>query len=262
MRTALLGALCTLAAIATSTPASGQWQRIVLSEKGEFEDIPSPHPLSYFTDNPFLRDDGDELCISCTPDDKAASGQKYSIRTVVNPLGTLAGFPVVDLLYSVTAPNQPDRNGVSWKSILVQVGRDSYREIFHLQAFYVTTSLKAARIIKSGNETILATADSDGGNAGNCWEHYWWFDSSGPHSLDFSRLGSAIHRVPKNTVFTLSCSTLDFESGEVHSWVQKAGAVCKACGYVGDVPARFRLNGFVVVPVTVGFVPGAGLTQQ
>lgn len=185
MRIVALGLLCAWLAIAAHTPARGQWQRIVLSGKGEFDDIASPHPLSYFTRNSFLRDDSNEFCISCTPDDKAGSGRKYSVRTAINPVGTLADFPVVDLLYSITARNQPSGYKVTWKSILVQVSRDSYREIFHLQAFYTTASLKPSRIIQSGNEKILATVDSDGGNAGNCWEHYWWFDRSGPHSLNF-----------------------------------------------------------------------------
>lgn len=263
MRIVALGLLCAWLAIAAHTPARGQWQRIVLSGKGEFDDIASPHPLSYFTRNSFLRDDSNEFCISCTPDDKAGSGRKYSVRTAINPVGTLADFPVVDLLYSITARNQPSGYKVTWKSILVQVSRDSYREIFHLQAFYTTASLKPSRIIQSGNEKILATVDSDGGNAGNCWEHYWWFDRSGPHSLNFSRLGAAISdQVPKNAVFTISCSTLDFESSQVHDWVQKADARCHACDYVGEVTARFRLDGFVVVPVAISFKPGDPNSQR
>ena len=48
----------------------------------------------------------------------------------------------MDVLYSVSARNNPDENEVKWKSILVQVGRDSYKEIFHLQAFYSTVFLE------------------------------------------------------------------------------------------------------------------------
>src|SRR5207249_10579041 len=47
-----------------------QWQRTVFSGKGQFTDVPTPHPLSYFTADPFLRDDGGDFCEVCTPPDK------------------------------------------------------------------------------------------------------------------------------------------------------------------------------------------------
>jgi hypothetical protein len=63
--------------------------------------------------------------------------------------------------------------GVTWKSVLVQAGEDSYLEIFHLQAFYPDVTLAPSRIVQSGNEGVLVTMDRDGGNSGGCWEGYW-----------------------------------------------------------------------------------------
>ncbi len=252
-----------LLAIALCMPASAQWSRPVFSGKGEFNDIPSPHPLSYFAANPFLRDDGNDLCLLCTPEDKAKSAQRYSIRTVVKPVGALTGFHILDVLYFVSERDNPDGNEVKWKSILVQVGSDSYREIFHLQAFYTTVSIEPSRIIQSGSERVLATFDSDGGNGGGCWEGYWWFDRSGPHSLDFSKLRSAINdRVPEKALFRISCSDLDLKSQQIHSGVQKAEARCGGCDYVGEVTARFRLDGFIAVPVAISFKPADPQPQQ
>jgi len=92
-------AVVALLTFAAAVPATAQWQRVVLSGKGKSVDVPAPHALSYFTANPFLRDDANEFCELCTPSGKAASSQKYTIRSMVRPVGVLAGYRVVDVLY-------------------------------------------------------------------------------------------------------------------------------------------------------------------
>ena len=242
---------------ALSLPATGQWQRLVFSGKGGFDDLPSEHPLSYFTANPFLRDDGDDLCGLCTPDDKAKSARHYSIRTEVKPVGALAGYRIVDVLYYVGSLELNAKlTDVKWKSILVQVGPNRFKEIFHLSAFYTTVSIEPSRIIQSGNEQVLATMDGDGGNGGGCWESYWWFDHSGPHRLDFTGLSIAIgERVPKHTHYQISCENLDLEAQEVKAAVQKIPATCHACDWIGEFTARFRLDGANAIPLDVRFKP-------
>src|SRR5277367_6138888 len=176
---------CLLLFGALSLPVAGQWRRLVFSGKGGFDDVPVDHPLSYFTANPFLRDDGDDLCALCTPEGKAKSIQRYSVRTVVRPVGVLAGYRIVDVLYYVGSRDlNADLTDVKWKSILVQVGPDRFKEIFHLSVFYTTVSIEPSRIVQSGAEQVLSTMDGDGGNGGGCWEGYWWFDQTGPHRLD------------------------------------------------------------------------------
>ena len=242
-----------LIAIALCLPASGQWSRVVFSGKGESTDIPSAHSLGYFTRSPVLRDDGDDLCELCTPTGKAKSALKYSIRAAVRPVGNLAGYPVVDVLYSIGSRGDPSSD-VKWKSILVRVGPDSYREIFHLQAFYSTISIQPSSIVASGSERVLATMDFDGGVAGDCWEGYWWFDRAGPHALDFSRLEAAmLNAVPKSTNFNVHCSNLDLKSQSVRSGVQKAHPECHACDWVGEVTAKFRLAGAIAEPTEITF---------
>jgi len=246
--------LTALVLTAQSYPASAHWQRIVYSGKGSFTDSPPPHALGYFTANPFLHDEGDDLCADCTPPGRLKSAATYSIRTVVSLVGTLHGYRILDVLYYVARRDSPANDEVKWKSILVQVAPDRYREIFFLSTFYVTVAISPSQIVQSGTEPVLATMDSDGGNGGGCWEGYWWFDSTGPHPLDFSPLAAAIaKRTPPNSRYNLSCSSLNLAASQVQTGVQKADANCHACDWIGQVTARFRLHGPLVTPVEITF---------
>lgn len=232
--------------VASSTLS--QWQRILISGKGERMDAPFTHPLGYFTANPYLRDDGGDLC--CGPDGLAASEQKYSISAEVQRLGTVAGFPIVQILYRVGPRGESEPAKVRWKFLLVQTGKDLYREIYHLQAYYIVPALKSAEIIKVGDEEILATNDGDGGNGGGCFEGYWWFDSAGPHQLDFSHVRAAILKhIPSSATFSTTCSALHLHEEEITSYVQAANP--------GWVTASFQLQGAVAVPTSVTYKPDA-----
>lgn len=253
------GLLFTILTAALCLPASAQWNRTVFSGKGEFQDIPSPHPLSYFTANPFLRDDGNDLCVLCTPEGRAKSALKYSLHTVVQPVGSLAGYRILEVLYSggKRNANEPGYDKLSWKSILVRTGPNRYKEIFHLQPAGTDEPLKPSGIIPSGNERVLATMDSDGGNSGGCWDGYWWFDRTGPHRLDFSRVEAAIkNALPENARFSIQCSNLDLKAELIRSGVQKSDAQCHACDWIGEVTARFRIAGPIVEPTAINFKPG------
>jgi len=246
--------LSSLFTAALCLPAGAQWNRTVFSGKGESQDIPTPHPLSYFTANPFLRDDGDDLCDLCTPEGRAKSALKYSLHVAVRPIGTLAGYRILDVLYDGSQREHPGQIEINWKSILVRVGPDRYKEIFHLQESGTDRPIEPSSIVSSGGEQVLATMNSDGGNAGGCWEGYWWFDWSGPHALDFSRVETAVKNgVPDNTRFSIHCSDLDLKSGLARSGVQKSDAQCHACDWIGEVTAQFRLSGPIVEPISVDF---------
>jgi hypothetical protein len=166
---------------------------------------------------------------------------------MVKPVGVLAGYRVVDVLYYPSPRANASVTEAKWKSILVQTGTDRYVEIFHLQAFYTTASVEPSRILHSSNEAVLVTMDLDGGNGGGCWEGYWWFDSTGPHPLDFSRLETAIRERlsaahQEDARVQISCSNLNLNSQQVNSGVQKSQAQCQACDRVGKLTARFRLD--------------------
>ena len=162
-----------LLTVALCLPASGQWNRIVFSGKGESTDIPASHSLRYFTANPVLRDDGNDFCVLCTPEGRARSAEQYSIRPIVHPVGVLAGYRIVDVLYEIGKRGDSGQPQVGWKSILVRVGHDRFKEIFHLQASGGPPPLKPSSIVTSGNERVLSSMDFDGGVGGGCWEGYW-----------------------------------------------------------------------------------------
>ena len=231
--------------------ANEHWARIVFSGKGRFTDTPVSHSLTFFTANPLLRDDGDDLCTDCRTLESRAR-DTASLTSKLTAVGTLAGFKIWDLIYSGTYKNLP----VNWKSVLVQTGPDRYAEIYHLQASGLLNHLSPTRIVHASAETILATGDPDGGNGGGCWEAYWWFDKSGPHQIDFSVLAPAIaSRVPPRARFSTSCSEVRLEDAEIESWVQDRNANCHACGLLGKVTAHFRLHGARVDPLNITFVP-------
>ena len=181
-----------------------------------------PHPLRYFTNKPRV------------------AGAKAKVQEVA----TLAGYRILDVLYWLD-------DEAKAKSILVQVGPDQYREIYYLEGIRPVTE---SRIGGWGSDNVLITMDSDGGNAGGCIEEYWWFDQAGPHVLDFSRLIAAIAaKVAPDGAYRITCGNIDFDKGEAHGWVKQAGADCHACGWIGQVTARFEMNRWVVEPIEVTY---------
>jgi hypothetical protein len=239
-----------------SSPSWGQWQRILYSGKGESRDTQSAHPLTYFTSNPFLRDDGADFCDDCrTAKSKAESAKNYTASTEMHDVGTFSGFRVVEILYQFVDHRRAEQVKMGWKSILVQKGSDKYVEIYHLQASYTTAVLSPAKLVRVGDETVLMTQDSDGGNGGGCWEAYWWFDAKGPHAVDFSPLIQEItKRLPPASIFVSSCWALHFEDQEVKSYVEKADAEGRASEALGEVTAHFRLHGAIAEATDVNFV--------
>jgi hypothetical protein len=240
-----------VSAVGVPADTLANWQRIILSGKGESTDFPAPHFLSYFTAIPFLRDDGGDLCVECAPGGLSEAERRYVITSEVQRLGNLAGFPIVQILYRVGPREASEPAKIRWKSLLVQTGKDLYREIYHLQAYYILPPLQSAEIDSVGNEKILATDDSDGGNGGGCFDAYWWFDSSGPHQLDFSRVKAAITKhVPLGATFWTTCRALRLEDEEIETPVQSRDGG-------GEVTVDFRLDGAVAVPVSVRYAPNS-----
>jgi len=240
-----------------SSPSRGQWQRILYSGKGESRDTQSAHPLAYFTANPFLRDDGGDLyddCDNCGISKiKAGSAQSYTASTQERDVGTLSGFRIVEIVYQFIDHRKPELGKMRWKSILVQTGPNKYAEIYHLQA-YLRRPLTRAKLVHVGDETVLMTQDSDGGNGGGCWDAYWWFDLKGPHPVDFSPLIQEITKhVPPASTFWSTCWALHLEDQKVKSYVQKADARCRTCDLLGEVTAHFRLHGAIAEATDVNF---------
>jgi hypothetical protein len=241
-----------------ATAASAQWSRQVLSGKGGHPaDNPPAHPLGYFTDNPYVLDDGGDLCIRCsTLEGRNQSAERYIVEADVRPVGRIASLNVVDVLYRTGFREYGKPTSVDWKSILIQTGPDQYHEIFHYQKAENGAEPTPSRIIQVGEQIVLSTKNSDGGNAGGCVEAYWLVDSSGARMIDFSALVAAIRaRVPPASTFTTHCYALSLEDQSVHTGIQRADAECRTCGYIGKADVHFRLDGARAIPTYVEYIP-------
>ena len=160
-------------------PSHAEWRRHVVSGKGAFFDTPQPHSLSYFRRDPFLRDDANDFCISCSPAEKASLHLKIRSRTELHPIGVLAGFTLFDVLYFFESEETP-----RWKFVLVKTGRDLYREIFHVQRTQTDQNVGLSSLVRAGKEQILSTRAFAGGNKGIEYGDYFWFNESGPVMVD------------------------------------------------------------------------------
>ncbi len=108
-----------------------------------------------------------------------------SVRAEVKTVGVLAGYRVVDVLHRRGGREVGVPRPVQRKSILVQVGLDRFREIHRCEApAGASAGVAPSSIVFSDGEAVLVSGD--GG--------YWWFDSQGPHPLDFTRLRQAIRK--------------------------------------------------------------------
>lgn len=84
----------------------------------------------------------------------------------------------------------------------------------------------------------------DGGNGGGCFEGYWRITALGNTPIDFSPLQNAVaSHLPTGTTYASSCWALDLDNHVLKSGVQKVNAECRACDWVGEVTAHFRIEG-------------------
>lgn len=103
-------------------PIWAKWERRTLTLKGERVDTPDPHPLSYFTRYPSLRDEDGDFCHLCPPDKALALAKQQKERAEVRLIGKIRGFAIYDVLYYFGDEQEP-----GWKSILVQTQTNQYR---------------------------------------------------------------------------------------------------------------------------------------
>jgi hypothetical protein len=236
-----------------------QYQRLVYSGKGETRDIATAHPLDYWTTDPLARDDGGDLCLGCkTNDGKTVGKQDYKASLDVKHLGTLGGHDIIEIIYRVHPEIAGFGDDSVWRVILVGSKPGQYAEIFHLQIQPVPgvneQEFQHSRIIAIGDENILATYVSDGGNGGGCWEGYWWFDSAGPHPVKFDLVYKAIgQRIPKDSTFTEGCWTINLDERKIQTDVRRINAECHACGQLGTATAAFTIVHGVAKPTEVIF---------
>jgi hypothetical protein len=190
------------------------------------------------------------------------TARDYQVQQKVTPLGTIEDHRIVQVLTTIHAGPRvvtfggPGVDGppAQWKSLLVGVGANRYVELYALQSNWGLFQIGSAGIYGSGSDSILGTHDPDGGNGGGCSDGYWWFDQAGAHPVDFTKLEGAIRSaIPKESTYTTRCWALHPAEAYLESGVQRLDAKCHACGGLGTVHARYRIQNGVAIPVSVRF---------
>ncbi len=247
----LLSGFCADSAGKQVNSKARTWEREVQGGANEFTDLASPHPLQYFTDDPFLRDEENDFCVNCTADRKSQVHKQHRFKTELSKIGDIQHFAVYNLFYYFDDGIQSRR--IDWKSILVRVPSGQFREIYHLQARDI--EIDPAYLMDAGSTEILATSDSMGGTAHNSYEAYWWFDKDGPVKINTDEAVSAALEdiLPAGSEIRtgsgLNIETLTFLSG-----VWKAGDA-QCCPTGGGVEIKFRLDKGVLTVIHKRFTP-------
>jgi len=253
--------LITVALLFCSTLSSqSQFQRTLVTGGGDTSDTPSPsHPLAWWTHNPLELDETGDLMIG----PHTLTSSDYRVHQTIKTLGTIAGHRVIEILTTIHAGPRvltfggPSVDGppARWKSLLVQTGPDRYREIYTLQDNWGSYVAGTAGIYGTGPDAILGTDDPGTGNGGyDCSDGYWWFDKSGPHPVDFTRLQEAIGKaIPKGSTYLGGCANLHPKDNFLESWVQAADAKCHGCAGLGTVHANYTIQNGVAIPGYVNF---------
>jgi hypothetical protein len=239
--------------------SQGQFQRTLVTGGGDTSTTTSQsHPLTWWTHNPLELDETGDLKIG----PRALAARDYRVEQTVTALGTIIGYKILEVLTTIHAgPRVLTFNGPSvdgpparWKSLLVQTAPNRYQEIYTLQDNWGSYIAGTAGIYGTGSNAILGTDDPGTGNGGYCSESYWWFDKSGPHPVDFTKLQEAIRNaIPKGSIYIGGCANLHPKDNSLDSWIQAGDAKCHACGGLGTVHAHYTIQNGVAIPGSVTF---------
>lgn len=239
-------------------------QSTIETDQGEFHKPLVGHPLTWWTHDPLRLDTGGDLMLGKSRDNHLITSHDYKTEQQIKLLGEVASHRVVQILTTIEPAEIGANLTVSndqpavWKDVLVSSdGGRNFVEIYASRYdFAGTIHVTNAVIYGSGENAILGTYDSDTGNGGGCNDGYWWFDSSGPHPVDFSLLRAAVSKaIPKNATFTANCWALEPQHSRLRSAVQRVDAECHACGMLGEVEATYRIEHGVARPLRVVFHP-------
>jgi hypothetical protein len=225
-------------------PASGAvWQRHIESGKGESFDFPRPHRLSYFTRDPYQRDDGNDFCDDCSAKGKAAVRTHHRFKTELRRVGSLSGFAIYDLFYRFD--HHIESGEIDWKSILVEVSPGQFREIYHLQP--TTAKIGPSFLLKAGGKEILGTRDLIPGTGAYAYEDYFWFSAGGATRIDLKPVNQAVEQVLPIGSGVWKGGGLDMRALRYRMPVWKSGDA-NCCPSGGTVEVTFKLErGEVVV---------------
>jgi hypothetical protein len=161
---------------------AANWERYSHSGKGYGASTSEPHPLSYYTRYPSLRDD--YFCGNCSSGQRLALAKQEKLlgirNTEVKLVGTVHGFKIYDVIYWYGDKTE-------WKSILVRTGPNQFREIWFDDK--IQGEFSPSFLFQIGDKTLLGLID-DCYRRG-CEQQYWLFEKDGPTRLDLESIWKA-----------------------------------------------------------------------
>ena len=186
--------LLVLAVLLVLPARAENWERYVSTGKGAgVLGIAEPHPLSYFTRYPSLRD-AENICYGCPPDKRLALAKQAKLkekqRTEVRLVGTIHGFKIYDVFYYFSLPWRGEET-LEWKAILVRKAPNQFREIYHYQK--TQGGIWPSYLFQVGGETLLGLADD--GYRGNYAQQNWSITKDAFSRIEMSPIWKAAREV-------------------------------------------------------------------
>ena len=262
-------------------PAHAQWERIVVYWEGEtgiHRDISqqsSSHPLEYFLTPSAERDLVKSLCLGCPLDKhgRRIKLQDYEVEKSQRSLGKPFDAEIVEVTLTIRAGremqeinHQESHSSTStgswqqaqWKSILMQSGPDSYRELYFLIDNGTWNRPQSnAELLQTHGAYVLQTIDHSSIDPDNCFaDGRWVIQASGPWLIDFLPVEKLLARIPADSepAGELACDAISMQDFEMSSLIQKKCSGGR-CDYVGTETVHFRLEDHKPVPESASFKP-------
>ena len=223
------------------------------------------YPLAHYL-NDFSRHDSAILCLGCSREKgKRTTLADFNIENELRSPVSAPGHAVMEIHTSFfdkpkgaaapSAADQPvagsDAPIAIWKSIVVEVTPEMYREIYFFETepgVYVEP-LSWATVLDLDHQRILTTNDRIDGNGAMCTDGYWSLEGAGAAIIDFSQVDKALaSHTPKGSLIgETRCWALDMGAQTIHAHAQKP-PLCKACPDTASITVHFHLKGSAAVP--------------
>jgi hypothetical protein len=235
---------------------AADWQRVIDAASDSGTDVPAPQNLSYFVEFPELRNLDEYICHLCSPAERAKRigdlrGPSRGMSAEVRRVGVVKGFEIFDVFYRESDDEDTLGEAPIWKSIIVKVGPDRYREIYLYQCGYIQEMHPSVLM-----GPVLYTRRQEG-NMGMQPEEYFWFDESGPTNVDKAAIVEAASRVLPVGIDPAPWAGLNgsYASPSLVFRIPTATAEWPRGGAPGDVEVKLGLDKGKIVITSVRYDP-------
>lgn len=279
---------CTALLLLSASSSYPQWERVVLAWTGVDDPLRpithgSPHPLQYYRRPSPERDPINSLNLGERVGTHQISLQDYVVQTSQRPLGEPFGRKIIEIVLTlrhgsemqtmeaegseqgdsckdVPSPSVEEPRDVQWRSVVMESSPRAYLELYLLinNGMFDRSQSKASVYSVEGSQILEVAAYLNAqltGNTDFCEGSYWILRNDGPQRIDLSAVENEVKRViPQDaTLIEPRCGAIDMKELELRSPVQRTNTECHACGFLGGVTVRFRLDGHRAIPGSSSF---------